>query len=143
MNDEEIVNPLEDPAPMLRAGANAERKIGFEVLDAENSASFDDDMNFGGFDSNQSGEAPARVKINKTHARAPMFIDGRHVGMDPDALVLNKREKTNSLLNTLFVRLEYDQCMKLIDELGNDTNEENEYALYIKALILRSKHKIN
>lgn len=63
--------------------------------------------------------------------------------MDPDALVLNKREKTNSLLNTLFVRLEYDQCMKLIDELGNDTNEENEYALYIKALILRSKHKIN
>ena len=32
---------------------------------------------------------------------------------------------------------------QLIEELQTDTSEENEYALYVKALILRAKHKIN
>jgi len=57
---------------------------------------------------------------------------------------LNKREKSNWLVHFLFIRQEYQECLKFIDELLQEKDgEKSEYALYLKALILRIKGNIH
>ena len=51
--------------------------------------------------------------------------------------VINLKEKFNWLIHILFLRQEYDQCIKIIEEMLHETKGRSEYALYAKALILR------
>ena len=57
---------------------------------------------------------------------------------------MNKRERSNWLLHILFIRQEYNDCLKFIDEiLSEKDGDKTEYALYLKALILRIKGDIH
>ena len=57
--------------------------------------------------------------------------------------VINAKEKVNWLIHVLFLRQEYDECLKIIDDQLEDSNGKSEYALYAKALILRVKGNIH
>jgi hypothetical protein len=70
-----------------------------------------------------------------------MFINGKPIIIDQ---TLNKREKSNWLLHILFIRQEYNDCLKFIDDiLSEKDGDKTEYALYLKALILRIKGDIH
>ena len=57
---------------------------------------------------------------------------------------MNNREKSNWLVHILFIRQEYVQCLKFVDELLEDkSGDKSEYAIYLKALILRIKGSIH
>ena len=56
---------------------------------------------------------------------------------------INIREKQNWLIHIQFLRQEYDDCIKLIEEMLEDSQGKSEYALYVKALILRIKGNIH
>eukprot|EP00347_Sterkiella_histriomuscorum_P003243 403365040 len=56
---------------------------------------------------------------------------------------INKREKINWYIHVLFIKQQYDDCLKLIDDQLNESQEKSEYALYVKALILRIKGNIH
>jgi Bardet-Biedl syndrome 4 protein len=57
--------------------------------------------------------------------------------------VINLKEKFNWLIHVLFLRQEYDQCVKIIEEMLHESKGRSEYALYAKALILRVKGSIH
>ena len=57
--------------------------------------------------------------------------------------VINQKEKYNWLIHVLFIRQEYDQCMKIIDQILEESKGRSEYALYAKALIYRVKGNIH
>ena len=70
-----------------------------------------------------------------------MFINGKPIIIDQ---TLNKREKSNWLLHILFIRQEYNDCLKFIDDILSERDgDKTEYALYLKALILRIKGDIH
>ena len=71
-----------------------------------------------------------------------MFINGKPIVIDKKEQALNTREKSNWLVHILFIRQEYTQCLKFVDELLEE-KEKSEYALYLKALILRIKGNIH
>eukprot|EP01112_Ceratiomyxa_fruticulosa_P004571 TRINITY_DN1510_c0_g1_i3.p1 TRINITY_DN1510_c0_g1~~TRINITY_DN1510_c0_g1_i3.p1 ORF type:complete len:446 (-),score=106.20 TRINITY_DN1510_c0_g1_i3:95-1432(-) len=52
------------------------------------------------------------------------------------------REKKNWLIHTLYVRQDYDQCLKLIEEAAKK-EPLSEYALYLKAMIKRQQGDIS
>jgi Bardet-Biedl syndrome 4 protein len=60
-----------------------------------------------------------------------------------EAVAINLKEKDNWLLHQMFIRHEYDSCLKKIDEILGDPNDKSEYALFIKAMILRIKGNIH
>lgn len=73
-----------------------------------------------------------------------MSINGRPVIVDKNQHALNKREKSNWLVHILFIRQEYSQCLKFVDELLEEKDgDKSEYTLYLKALILRIKGNIH
>lgn len=77
-----------------------------------------------------------------------MYVNGRLIQIDPKNQALNKREKANWLVHILFIRQEYSECLKLVEEMllelqGRDSNQISEYALYVKALILRIRGSIH
>lgn len=76
-----------------------------------------------------------------------MFINGKAIVVNKNHMALNRREKSNWLVHILFIRQEYAECMKFLDELIQDSEdsegEKSEYALYLKALILRIKGNIH
>ena len=49
----------------------------------------------------------------------------------------------NWLVHILFLRQDFDVCLKHIDAMLDDSSGKSEYALYLKALILRIKGKIH
>lgn len=52
------------------------------------------------------------------------------------------RERRNWLIHLLYVRQEYDECLKVCDETLRTCNGLAEYALYVKALIRRQQGRI-
>lgn len=65
--------------------------------------------------------------------KAPNFSPG----------VINSKEKMNWLIHILFLRQEYDECLKVIEEMLIESKGKSEYALYAKALVLRIKGNIH
>ncbi|CAI2371147.1 unnamed protein product [Moneuplotes crassus] len=57
-------------------------------------------------------------------------------------LLINK-DKSNWLIHILFVRQEFDECMKLIDDVLDSSKDKSEYALFVKAMILRINGNIH
>lgn len=49
----------------------------------------------------------------------------------------------NWLVHILFLRQDFEVCLKHIDAMLDDSSGKSEYALYLKALILRIKGKIH
>ena len=75
---------------------------------------------------------------------ATMFINGKAINVNRGSKALNNREKSNWLVHMLFIKQEYSQCLKFVDELLEDKNgDKSEYAIYLKALILRIKGSIH
>jgi len=79
---------------------------------------------------------------------ATMYVNGKPIKIDKNNLALNKREKSNWLIHILFIRQEYSECLKFLDQLLEESErtadgERSEYALYLKALILRIKGEIH
>lgn len=52
------------------------------------------------------------------------------------------REKRNWLIHLLYIRQDYKECMKVVDEQLTECNGQSEYALYVKALIKRQNGQI-
>ncbi|CAJ1419856.1 unnamed protein product [Effrenium voratum] len=52
------------------------------------------------------------------------------------------REKKNWLINLLYVRQEFKECMEVIEEQLRDSNGMCEYAIYVKALIKRQEGQV-
>ncbi|KAI8467023.1 MAG: Bardet-Biedl syndrome protein 4 [Monoraphidium minutum] len=50
--------------------------------------------------------------------------------------------KSNSTIHQLYVRQEYDDCTKLVDSVLEETENQCEYAIYVKALIERQRGHI-
>ena len=57
--------------------------------------------------------------------------------------VINLKEKFNWLIHILFLKQEYDECNKIIEDMLHESKGRSEYALYAKALILRVKGNIH
>jgi Bardet-Biedl syndrome 4 protein len=57
--------------------------------------------------------------------------------------VINSKDKLNWLANILFLRQDYDDCLKLIDSILLESSARNEFATYLKALVLRIKGRIH
>jgi Bardet-Biedl syndrome 4 protein len=58
-------------------------------------------------------------------------------------MAINVKDKLNWLANVLFLRQEFDDCLDLLDRILEESEGRNEYATYLKALILRIKGKIH
>jgi Bardet-Biedl syndrome 4 protein len=56
---------------------------------------------------------------------------------------INAKDKLNWLANILFLRQEFNECLTLLNTLLEESEGRNEYATYLKALILRIKGKIH
>ena len=52
------------------------------------------------------------------------------------------REKRNWLIHLLYIRQDYKECMKAVEEQLTECNGQSEYALYVKALIKRQNGQI-
>lgn len=52
------------------------------------------------------------------------------------------KDKKNYMINQLYVRQELEECVKLIDQVLEETDGICEYALYTKALIKRQKGQV-
>eukprot|EP00823_Brevimastigomonas_motovehiculus_P007131 TRINITY_DN6147_c0_g1_i1.p1 TRINITY_DN6147_c0_g1~~TRINITY_DN6147_c0_g1_i1.p1 ORF type:complete len:482 (-),score=97.88 TRINITY_DN6147_c0_g1_i1:103-1548(-) len=59
--------------------------------------------------------------------------------LSPSTIV---RMKSNGLIHQLYVRQEYDECLKLIESELKVNNQQAEYPLYVKALIYRQRGQI-
>ncbi len=60
-----------------------------------------------------------------------------------DKLVaLNTIERKNWMIHILFLRQEYKECMKTIDEMLKDSDERSEFLLFMKGLIYRIEGNI-
>ena len=55
----------------------------------------------------------------------------------------SKKQNKNWLIFLYFVQNNYEECLKVIQEVLQDTNMRSEFANYIKGIILRSQGKIN
>jgi len=55
---------------------------------------------------------------------------------------LQAREKRNWLINLLYVRQEFKECMEVIEEQLRESNGMCEYAIYVKALIKRQEGQV-
>ncbi|KAJ9508090.1 hypothetical protein QJQ45_021437 [Haematococcus lacustris] len=51
-------------------------------------------------------------------------------------------QKKNYKINQLYVRQDFDECLKLIEEVLRDTENLSEFALFVKALIKRQQGQI-
>jgi len=56
---------------------------------------------------------------------------------------VNSKEKLNWLAHILFLRQEFDECLKLIETMLDESSGRSEYANFVKALILRIKGSIH
>eukprot|EP01046_Picozoa_sp_COSAG06_P051687 COSAG06_NODE_8492_length_2152_cov_1.500244_1_plen_382_part_10 len=52
------------------------------------------------------------------------------------------REKRNWLIHLLYIRQDYKECMKAVEQQLTECNGQSEYALYVKALIKRQNGQI-
>ena len=53
------------------------------------------------------------------------------------------REQRNWLINLLYVRYEFEECKKVIEEQLRESDGMCEYAIYVKALMLRQEGRIH
>ena len=56
--------------------------------------------------------------------------------------ILQNKDKRNYLIHQLYVRQDFEECLKLIDDVLESSENLCEYALYTKALIKRHHGKI-
>lgn len=56
---------------------------------------------------------------------------------------INGQDKMNWIANILFLRQDFDDCLKVVDAMLHETTGRHEYANYLKALILRIKGRIH
>ena len=56
---------------------------------------------------------------------------------------INSKDRLNWLANIFFLRQEFDECQKLLDSMLQESDGRNEFATYLKALILRIKGRIH
>jgi Bardet-Biedl syndrome 4 protein len=56
---------------------------------------------------------------------------------------INAQDKLNWIANILFLRQDFDDCLKIVDQMLQETSGRHEFANYLKALILRIKGKIH
>jgi len=59
------------------------------------------------------------------------------------ASCINAKDRQNWLVHILFLRQDFSECLKLIDTILDDSDGRSEYAMYLKALILRIKGDIH
>jgi Bardet-Biedl syndrome 4 protein len=57
--------------------------------------------------------------------------------------VLNQKERLNWLIHILFLRQDWDESLRVIEAMLEESKGRSEYALYSKALILRVKGNIH
>ena len=131
-----------------------------EPLEAENSEEdIDDGMDFGkmknSFSPDKAMKKKQAIETYQTGTSGPvfhkgktMYINGKPIKVNNNNQALNKREKSNWLIHLLFIRQDYSECLKFVDELLEESErkqdgERSEYALYLKALILRIKGNIH
>lgn len=57
-------------------------------------------------------------------------------------MAANAKSKLNFQIHQLFVRQEFDECLKTIDKVLEDASGHHELAFYTKALILRQRGQI-
>jgi hypothetical protein len=48
---------------------------------------------------------------------------------------INYKDKDNWRLHLMFLRQEYDECLRIIDKMMSN-NEKSEYAMFIKAFLI-------
>ena len=51
-----------------------------------------------------------------------MIVNGKKVNYNKDGYALNKREKSNWLIHLLFIRQEFNDCLKFVDELIKESS---------------------
>lgn len=56
---------------------------------------------------------------------------------------INSQDKMNWIANTLFLRQDFDDCLKIVDVMLSESDGRHEFANYMKALILRIKGRIH
>uniref|UniRef100_A0A7S2QUY1 Uncharacterized protein n=1 Tax=Chlamydomonas chlamydogama TaxID=225041 RepID=A0A7S2QUY1_9CHLO len=55
---------------------------------------------------------------------------------------IQNKDKKNYMIHQLYVRQEYDECLKLIEQVLQETDNLCEHALYTKALIKRQRGQV-
>ena len=102
-----------------------------EHIEAEGSEDFDDGSMIFNDDAQRSNE---KKKIKQAVKNATgdkdggvqfqrgqtMYINGKPIKVDKNNLALNKREKANWLVHMLFIRQDYTECLKYVDQLIED-----------------------
>lgn len=59
------------------------------------------------------------------------------------AQAINSKDKLNWLVHVLFLRQDFDECLKIIESMLDESQGRSEYANFLKALILRIKGNIH
>ena len=74
-----------------------------------------------------------------------LAVPGSLIAKNPMSMhnaAINAKEKLNWLAHILFLRQDFAECLKLIEQMLQDSDGRSEYATYLKALILRIKGNI-
>jgi len=72
-------------------------------------------------------------------AGVQLGVRGRTAAMASNT---TSREKRNWLIHLLYIRQDYKECMKAVEQQLTECNGQSEYALYVKALIKRQNGQI-
>lgn len=104
----------------LQAEGSDEFDAGMDVMiDKSNSNSFNQSAEKG----QRNGKVQYEVQTNGNKTKGgsqqqyTMFINGKPIVLNKTNHALNKREKSNWLVHLLFIRQEYNECMKFLDLL--------------------------
>jgi Bardet-Biedl syndrome 4 protein len=88
-------------------------------------------------------EDDADVGVSTSIRALPLPMSIKKTAFTSAQQTINLKEKYNWLIHILFLRQDYEECSRLIDELLHESKGRSEYALYAKALILRVKGNIH
>lgn len=77
-----------------------------------------------------------------TPAHAPRAARSGTVQAKPKPRDFSESIRSNSKIHQLYVRQEYDNCLKVIEECLVKTQAQSEYPIYVKALIRRQQGSI-
>ena len=57
--------------------------------------------------------------------------------------VINSQDKMNWIANVLFLRQDFDDCLKIVEVMLTESDGKHEFGNYMKALIFRIKGRIH
>ena len=77
--------------------------------------------------------SPALSMPSSIQMKKPGFI----------SVAINAQDKMNWICNVLFLKHEFDECLKLTELMLKETQGKHEFATYLKALVLRIKGRIH